>query len=147
MNYLYSIPFRWSVENDENRAADGIKLRDDILHNSRMSNELGPCRVLEMLIALAVRCENDIMHEKNQGDRTGVWFWTMIENLGLAGMDDYCFDDYLVRRSISKFLDRRYDRDGYGSIFYVTKRREDMRGVELWYQMCWFLVEQYEFTI
>lgn len=146
-NYLYSTPFKWTVKNDVNRALDGIKLRNDIIRDARTSDELGPCRVLEMLIALASRCENDIMQEKSQGDRTGIWFWTMIENLGLADMTDYHYDDQYVQLTVSRFLDRRYSRNGEGSIFFINHRTEDMRRVELWYQMCWFLTEQYDFAI
>ena len=100
-----------------------------------------------MLIAMAIRCESDIMQEKSQGDRTGNWFWTMLINLGLDGMDDENYDYILVTNTIARFMERRYDRYGNGSIFFVHNRREDMRKVELWDQMCWFLTEQYEFAI
>lgn len=146
-NYLYSTPFRWTIKNDANRASDGIRLRNSIIRDADISDSLGECRVLEMMIALAIDCEEQIMQEARFGDRTAIWFWTMIDNLGLIRMDDWNYNDILVKSSVSKFLDRRYDRDGHGSIFYVTNRHNDLRRVELWYQMCWFLSEQYNFDI
>ena len=144
---LYSIPFTWTVKNDINRASDGTELRVNIIGDERAADELGPCRVLEMMIALAIRCETDIMQEKSQGNRTAIWFWTMIENLGLAGMENYCFNESYIEAVVNKFLGRRYSRNGEGSIFFVNHRTDDLRRVELWYQMCWFLSEQYDFAI
>lgn len=146
-NLLYSTRFRWSVKNDANRAADGISLRNRIAKDPHLADTLGPCRVLEMLIALAIRCEDDIMQEKSQGDRTAIWFWTMIENLDLAMMTDPYFNVEYVKSIVSRFLDRRFSRNGYGSIFFANNRKEDFRSVEFWDQMCWFLAEQYECTI
>lgn len=100
-----------------------------------------------MLIALARRCEDDIMQEKTLGNRTAIWFWTMIENLELATMTDSNFSLEYVKSVISRFMDRRFSRNGYGSIFFANHRKEDFRTVEFWDQMCWFLAEQYECTI
>ena len=146
-NYLYSTQFRWSIKNDANRAADGITLRNNIIRNSIEADALGPCRVLEMLIALAIRCENDIMQEESLGDRTGIWFWTMLDNLGLVEMDDPHYDQEVVQFIVSRFMDRKFDRRGYGSIFFANNRREDFRSTEFWYHMCWFLAEQYDCVI
>ena len=33
------------------------------------------CSVLEMMIALAIRCEEHIMDDPDVGNRTGQWFW------------------------------------------------------------------------
>ena len=100
-----------------------------------------------MLIALAIRCENDIMQEKSLGDRTGIWFWTMLNNLGLLEMDDTHYNSEVVSFILSKFMDRKFDRRGYGSIFFANNRHEDFRATEFWYHMCWFLAEQYDCVI
>lgn len=146
-SYLYSVPFRWTVKNDSNRASDGIRLRASIVNDARMVEELGPCRMLEMMIALANRCETDIMQEDQYGNRTGIWFWTMVENLGLITMDDWNYDEETVRAAVNRFLDRKYSRNGYGSIFFANDHGTDLRKAEIWYQMCWFLTEQYDFAI
>lgn len=141
---LYDTPFRWSVEMDKNRAIDGLALRDQIMGYTH--DDDGPCNVLEMLIALAQRCESDIMQDDNRGDRTAEWFWLMIENLNLEFMTDKNYDEDLVTHILSDFLDRKYDSKGHGSIFYVYGPHKDLRKVELWYQMCWFLDEHVNYT-
>lgn len=142
---LYSEDFYWSVKNDGNRAGDGENLRwifED--ETGLICEKEGPCSVLEMLVALARDCENEIMYDPDEGDRTGVWFWEMIENLGLGEMDDWCFDldqfDIVMRR----FLDRKYGADGDGGPFYICGFRGDMRRIELWYQLNFYMKNRYE---
>ena len=115
---LYSREFYWSVDHDENRAEDGLNLRE------RFADEFGydydfldgpgssECTILEMMVALASRCENEIMYNPDEGDRTWVWFWGMIENLGLTGMDDAHFNPWYVNRILDIFLNREYEKDG-----------------------------------
>lgn len=142
---LYSEDFYWSVKNDGNRAGDGENLRwifED--ETGLICEKEGPCSVLEMLVALARDCENEIMYDPDEGDRTGIWFWEMIENLGLGEMDDWCFDldqfDVVMRR----FLDRKYGADGDGGPFYICGFRGDMRRIELWYQLNFYMKNRYE---
>ena len=142
---LYSEDFYWSVKNDGNRAGDGENLRwifED--ETGLICEKEGPCSVLEMLVALARDCENEIMYDPDEGDRTGVWFWEMIENLGLGEMDDWCFDldqfDVVMRR----FLDRKYGADGDGGPFYICGFRGDMRRIELWYQLNFYMKNRCE---
>lgn len=144
---LDAIEFTWIINTDQNRAADGERLRmrfaDETGHTERNveSSIRRPCSVLEMMIALACRCEDQIMYDFRLGDRTAQWFWAMIDNLGLSDMDDENFNFAIVISKIDRFLNREYRRDGQGGMFIVRKRREDMRAVELWYQLCWWLNE------
>ena len=46
--------------------------RDDVID---ILNE--PCSVLEMILALAIRCEDTIMANVRYGDRTTQWFWSI----------------------------------------------------------------------
>ena len=96
------------------------------------------CSVLEMMVALSIKCE-DIMGDDRFGDRTGQWFWGMIVNLGLGSMTDDRFDELYAEDVINIFLDRRYDPDGKGGLFRIKHCRQDLRNVEIWYQMCWYL--------
>lgn len=141
--YLHNTEFVYSIDNDDNRAEDGIRLRerfaadrgfDDI---SKYLN--GPCSVLEMVVALSIRCEEHIMDDPDVGDRTGQWFWTMIVNLGLSTMTDERFDKRYVVKKVKIFLDREYEPNGEGGLFTVKYCRHDMRTAEIWYQMCWYL--------
>lgn len=140
---LWRTKFRWSVTKDENRAKDGVALRHRfglaIGSDNTEAYIGGSCTVLEMLIALATRMEEDIMSDSYIGDRTGQWFWQMINNLGLSAMTDTHFDEHEVNAAICRFLDRQYSHDGKGGLFRIRGCRRDMRKVEIWIQMLWYL--------
>ncbi len=143
---LHNIEFRYSIPMDANREEDGIDLRYRFITEVGIPKNYqevyayldGPCSVLEMMIALAIRCEESIMDDPDIGDRTSEWFWLMMKNLGLDYMNDRKFDRDIAEEKISIFLDRRYKRNGEGGLFVVNGRR-DLRKVEIWYQMCWYL--------
>lgn len=137
---LYDIEFTYLIPKDENRYKDGIDMRYRYYYRTKdISNEHGPCNVLEMMLALAIGCEEDIMDDPEMGDRTSQWFWEMVTNLGLGGMSDDMFDERYVRDVIQKFLDRKYERDGTGGLFRVRNCKKDLRKVEIWHQLCWYL--------
>lgn len=140
---LHQRTFLYSISKDSNRARDGVDLRyrycyqngiDDIDHVL-----VGPCTVLEMLVAIAIRCEETIMDDPSMGDRTGQWFWRMINNLGLGGMTDDNFDEVCFNDIVDCFLDRRYEPDGRGGLFFVRDCEYDMRNVEIWIQLLYYL--------
>lgn len=141
--YLYEVEFIYLIPNDINRASDGINLRyrfATIIDDESILDVLdGPCSVLEMLVALAIRCEETIMDNTQYGDRTGQWFWSMLFNLGIDGMTDDIFDIEYVEERIYTFLDREYEPDGRGGLFYIRNCDEDLRNVEIWTQLCWYL--------
>lgn len=145
--YLHSIEFSWLIPKDANRADDGESMRRRFAFEFEDPEEQAyildclsrPCSVLEMILALAIRCENDIMDDSSVGDRTGQWFWKMIVNLGLGSMTDERFDRYYVRNVIARFLNRKYEPDGRGGLFTVSNCEHDLRDVEIWTQMLYFL--------
>ena len=119
MKQLHEIDFEWVIDMDGNRAADGTDLRYRFgYENSYSGNMIAsflddrPCSVLEMMVALAIRCEEHIMEDPGEGDRTGQWFWNMIVNLGLSGMIDEHYDEEYVDQVIDRFMQRRYKRNG-----------------------------------
>jgi hypothetical protein len=79
------------------------------------------------------------MDDPDYGNRTGQWFWTMINNLNLSSMSDERFDGEYVDEVISIFLNREYQEDGEGGLFTIEDCEYDMRTVEIWYQLCWYL--------
>lgn len=148
LHVLHDIEFTYSLPMDGNRADDGINLRyrfgyENDYPEPLIANELDvrPCSVLEMMVALVVRLEEQIMVNPDIGDRTGYWFWHMISNLHISGFTDDNFDEQIVRGAIEIFLDRKYAKNGDGGLFTVNKRKCDMRNVEIWYQMCWYITE------
>lgn len=146
-SHLHNIEFRYSIPMDANRAEDGIGLRYRfaVLNGYKDSfREVlghldGPCSVFEMMVALAIRCEEDTMDDAEIGDRTSQWFWGMIVNLGLGSMSDSRFDRRFVDYTIDIFLDRDYEPDGRGGLFTVRNSDSDLRDVEIWHQLCWYL--------
>lgn len=139
---LHNTEFVYFIPHDENRAEDGISLR----YHYCVSHECedlewyldGPCSILEMMIALAIR-EEHIMSDPDKGDRTAQWFWSMISSLGLSGMTDYNFDEEFVNDSVAKFLNREYKPNGKGSLFTVKKWKRDARTAEIWHQLLAYL--------
>lgn len=133
--HLHNTEFIYSIPRDENRAEGGVDLRRRFSDH----NVSGPCSVLEMMLALAIDCEETIMENAAYGDRTGQWFWGMINNLGLGTMNDTNYDREYVTNILDRFLHRRYERDGRGGLFTVRNCDRDLRDVEIWYQLCWYL--------
>ena len=141
--HLHNIEFTWFIPYDDNRADDGIMLRRKYAlahHDEELSDYIsGPCSVLEMMAALAIRCEESIMDDTLFGNRTGQWFWGMIRNLGLSPMNDSNFDAEFVDDVIARFLNREYEPDGKGGLFTIKNCNHDLRTVEIWRQLSWYL--------
>lgn len=147
LSRLHSFEFIYLLEKDEGRAEAGKNLRyrfatvNGLRRHWVMSELDGPCSVLEMMIALAIQCEETIMDDARIGNRTAQWFWGMINNLGLGHMDDRRYDEKVVDKAVDIFLNREYSPDGRGGLFTVRHCHEDLRTVEIWYQLCWYLDE------
>jgi hypothetical protein len=92
-----------------------------------------------MMIALSIRIEEDIMDDDEYGNRIGQWFWEMIVSLGLGSMTDEHYDEVYITDVIDCFLNRRYEPNGKGGLFTIRDTKDDLRDVEIWYQMCWYL--------
>lgn len=140
--HLHAIPFTYIIPTDANRAADGVDLRyrwASIQGYDEVPECLdGPCSVLEMMLAVAIRCEENITYDPDIGDRTSQWFWGMITNLGLGGMRDDIYDPRLVDEIVYRFLNRDYAPDGAGGLFRIRNCKYDLRTVEIWCQVQWY---------
>lgn len=146
LNHLHSVFFISVIELDENREADGIDLRYRFGYEEHIEPELihqhidtRPCTVLELMVALAIRVEEHIMYDDELGDRTGKWFWDMVESLGLSYMDNDDYDAGKVGRIIEQFIRRKYRKNGEGGLVTLPDCPHDLRKVEIWYQMQWYL--------
>lgn len=138
---LHSIEFVWLMQGDDNRAQDGLDLRQEFLNQSRQSANqewmnLG-CSVLEMLIGFSRRAEfiTDIAAFD--------WFWTLIDNLGLKELNDAAGEfNQAVEEAIDRFIWRTYQRNGSGGLFPLNNAERDQRKVEIWYQFSEYLIDQ-----
>lgn len=144
--YLHDVEFRYIIQKDANRAEDGENLRYRFAYETYDYDSVDyitdclarPCSILEMMIALAIRCE-DIMDDPSLGDRTGQWFWQMITNLGLGAMYDRRFNERYISDIVDTFLSRKFEPDGRGGLFRVRNSKYDIRKVEIWDSMLWYL--------
>ncbi len=131
---------------------DGWSLRSRFAYelgysNDHITDTMGddPCSVLEMMIALALRCEEHIMDDIEYGDRTSQWFWTMIDNAGFGSLTDLNFNSREAEHIIDRVLNRKYGPCGEGGFFYIKNNcNVDLREVELWYQLNWYLDSYFE---
>lgn len=145
-NLLHKTDFQVIIGMDENRAEDGIDLRYRFgescgYHQAEIATclDISPCSVFEMMIALALRCKESIMDNPDEGGQIGKLFWVMISNLGLESMSDERYDNLYCLNVIHRFLNREYSRNGEGGLFVIENCKYDLRSVEIWYQMCWYL--------
>ena len=142
---MHDTEFVYILPMDENRASEGEYLRYRFAVDQDEDTDYildvldGPCSVLEMMVALALHCEENIMDDPKYGNRTGQWFWGMVNNLGLGAMYDKLYDERYVDEVITRFLNREYERDGRGGLFTIKNCKYDLRDVEIWHQLSWYL--------
>lgn len=146
--FLNNVEFTYTIPKDRNRAIDGVDFRYRFGCENGYSRETidhyfgdRPCSVLEMMVALAFRIEEQIMDDPDYGNRTGQWFWHMVVNLGLGNMCDNRFDSGFVETVIARFLHHEYAPDGTNGLFKVSNPIDDMRDTEIWWQAMWYLNE------
>jgi hypothetical protein len=94
-----------------------------------------------MLIGLAIQIEGQLQSSFDEGDRTSQWFWTMLTNLGLNGLDDDNFDEETAEWFVNRFLNREYYPNGEGGLFVIERPFQDLREVDIWTQVNWYLGE------
>ena len=138
--------FYFTIPLDENRYIDGMALRNRFAYENGINEDYilqefdnKRCSMLEMLVALSLRIEEQIMEDSDIGNRIGVWFFEMIKSLNLFHMTDDNFDPGWVRYRLDVLLNHKYDYNGDGGLFKVNRPRQDLRSVEIWYQMVWYL--------
>ncbi len=145
--FLNTVSFIPIMEMDDNRRIDGIDFRYRFGYENGYSDSIieryltKECSVLEMMIALSSRVEDNITDNYMFGNRTGQWFWSMIVSLGLNEMKDENFNEQYCREVIDNFLTRNYAANGRGGLFTVENPHDDMRSVDIWCQFMWYLDE------
>ena len=146
---LYSEEFYWVVPRDRNRAEDGLELRDKYrLEMNRSHDDIydvpdGPCTCLEMFVALAIRCEKELMYNPDEGDRTWRWFWMMMENLELDLCTDDAFDYEEFDDILWHFMNRKYGPNGEYCAFPCVNFMSEMSKTELTYQLNYYIRENF----
>lgn len=141
LRFLHNTEFVWLLPGDDDRAEDGVELRQDFTTEAGLEGQEDwlhvPCSVLEMLIAFSKRCEfaTDVSYRE--------WFWEFIENLELREFNDASdFDEVRIAEILYTFVWRQYDYYGRGGIMPMESSRQDQTKVEMWYQFCDYLIDQ-----
>lgn len=147
LSYLFDCEFIWSHPLDENRYVDGINLRDDYSYYHCPEDERDifisevkgkPCSMLEMLIALTIRCGNFMAN--SEGVDYSFWFWNMLDHLELMDMHDRMFDRNSVDDICDRFISREYSPDGRGGLFWIPNCPYDLRKLEIWRQVNLYMI-------
>ncbi len=138
MEVLGKTEFSWRLPLDENRAFDGLKLRND--YNKPLSKEITElgCSIFEMLVGLSVRVERDITGTPGD-EHPEKWFWQMLENLGISDQNDDDFDMNYVSKKLINWM----FGSGKDSIFKFNSNDINYKNMQIWDQMTAYLNENY----
>lgn len=146
---LNQIEAYFILDKDINRQTNALELRNDYIRATGDYDILsvlpGSCTVLELLISMAFEAD-DVMFDNDIGSRPNQWFWLFIQNLGL----DICTDDRFfsmesqITNIITRWLDRRFSRNGDGSPWPRPRTQSDLRDIEMWYHMNWYLADNFD---
>lgn len=148
LGVLDGVEFRDIRGIDGNRIQDAQEMRADLISEMDLDHTavrpFANVSLLEVMIAIAER-----LGQITGDEDTAFWFWEMVSNLVLDGIDDTEFwsdpEEYEA-----EILDRaddvinvNYDRDGLGGLFLLREgvAPQDMRDTELWYQMQYYANE------
>lgn len=141
LTHLHNRYFDFLLNEDDCRNADGIRLRTTFaeltgiyIYDLRRDR----ATILELMVALSIRME-DTMFDPSFGDRTGLWFWGMIQSLGLLYMSDSQYDEESIDETIDCFITRKYLPNGHGGLFTLDHEQVDLRRIGIWTQSCWYL--------
>ena len=127
---------------DKNRMSDAMKLRRSYMEETHLEDEEFyeiPPSVLEVLIALAYRIENDILSESD-GITAEDMFNMFLENMGIDFIFDWEWDDdkeVYIQLQACRFMDRLYNADGSDGGIFVLKHPDknvDLRTKDIWMQ-------------
>lgn len=148
LGVLDSVEFRDTRGIDGNRIHDAQEMRADLIAENDLDHTyvrpFENVSVLEVMIAIANR-----LGQITGDEDTAFWFWEMMSNLVLDGIDDNEFwsdpegyEAEILDRA-EDVIDIKYDRDGLGGLFLLREgvAPQDMRDTELWYQMQYYANE------
>lgn len=145
---LHMEDYIWEVPEDRRRAMDGLSLREDFLadfcglidEEELISFQNFPCSVLEMLVALAIRVDEEYLSDLKEPHPEKI-FWEMIDNLGLKKYENRAFLREKVKNVISHFL-----KKSRKTVFPCQKKwPKGYEKWEIWAQMTHYLSENHYF--
>lgn len=168
---LFLTPFEPSRYMDDNREVDGRMLRyyfesnhdDYVLHEQSPyhvdggfyeSTKNEPCSMLEMMIALAKKIDTSYLYSNES--RLFIWFWVMIESMGLADNIDGYWENDTEKNDLVDWIIRTFNLNAHYSdengnwiptvfLFPIHNMESISRASSLWEQMQVWYGEQRPF--
>ena len=140
---LQHTDFRWTIEDDKNRAEAGLKLREryadsvgselsDVQRDRIRKSIHGKTSCMEVILNLAE--EIDAMVNEDEEPKVKDFFGLLLKNLGIDGDDNTNIAPILTR-----WLDRDYEEDEKYCLFPVTEifrcDKKVSQTMSLWMQM------------
>lgn len=143
MKLLHNTEFKYYILHDDNRAADGINLRHEYADTYSLDGYgdeffAKPCSVLEMLIALSIRVDKEIIGDPSD-PHPDEFFVVMFKNLGL----NWCKTVSDADEKLNRWMCRRFRKDGTFGLFPVEHDPRDQRELDIWDQMNGYVYENY----
>lgn len=147
MELLHQTPFIWKIREDKRRAMDGMALREEFIDDfpyhidSRNMDYFFTnwgCSVCEMLVAFAIRIDNEYIGAPNKED-PGAIFWEMICNLGLDFYENRRFSVKKVQNMLNLMM-QKSQKTPFPCRKNWPKNYEKW---EFWAQMTHYLTENY----
>lgn len=148
LGVLDGVEFKDTRGIDNNRINDAQELRADLIAEMDLDHTavrpFPNVSMLEVMISIA-----DRLGQITGDEDTAFWFWEMVSNLVLDGIDDTEFwsdpegyEEEILDRA-DDVININYDRDGLGGLFLLREgvAPQDMRDTELWYQMQYYANE------
>lgn len=140
LSCLNNIEFYFLMPDDKNRAEDAFDIREDYISEHGDIEEIPSTpTVLEVLLGLAKHAT--VM------DYDPAWKWLslFIRNLGFEGINDSNWNENteaFVKKTIRKWLDRQFSKDGVGSPFRGNGTY-DVARTSMWYSLQWYLSNEF----
>lgn len=151
MYELFRREFAWldTYPLEENRAKDGTAIRDHFLKTYDETPDKipqGPCRVLEMLIAFAVRIDT-ITHDYTIGHRPWEFLEMFLINLGFDELTDTEIqpirDAGYINDRLEIWMSHNITPDGQGGLFRFLRPVHAINSLTNWDQMNRWVIDTF----
>ena len=150
LSELNKIEYYFVEPLDKNQVFYALQLRDEFMKEEG-SDEIkaimpGSCTALELLVSMA-EAADFTLYDYATGNRPEQFFWQFVHNLGLSYLTNanWSFEaPNFIFSTITKWFDRRFNPNGYGSPWPNPKTRVDLTTVPMWDAMQWYLADNEE---
>lgn len=144
LRQLYDTTFIIYDYDDTNRTSDGYFLREEFCTVEHIPSRRGtgdplavmPCCLLELMLGLCERIEREYLGGGYE-PTTWLWFYSMLDSLGLLAYTDDAYDADAVNGILSAFMGPICQPNKRGTLFYIPQKYAKYRAHSrpIWEQM------------